>query len=407
MLNTLNLRHLRALNAVHQTGSITAAAGLAFLSQPAITQGIAKLEASFGAKLFLRARHGMAPTAAGDAVARRVARALSLLSVGCVKASQRAKASKGQAFDMSLTTKQLRALDAMARHGSFSGAARDLGVAQSSLHRVARDLEHVAGFPLYEKTSAGIALTPAARILNRSAKLAFAELRQAFDEVRALGATHASELIVGSLPVPRAQLLPSAIARLTSEVPSLVVRVIDGPYVDLLEGLRDGDLDMIVGALRTPDPDGVTQIPLFNDRLGVFCGPQHPLATRCDLALSDLTGHGWVVPRRGTPTRAIFDNLCAQTPALATHALVETSSMILVRGLLNRSDRLTMLSRRQAAEEVRAGHLQPLDLRLDDEGRPIGISHRVDWSPTPTQAQFISFIEAAARATDGRAAPPR
>lgn len=185
--DTLNLRHLRALKTVHQAGSITAAAELTFLSQPAITQGIAKLEAAFGAKLFLRGRKGMAPTPAGDAVARRVDRALAILSAGCLKAAQRARAHRDTPFDLSVTAKQLRALVAMARHGSFSAAARDLGVAQPSLHRIARDLEHVAGFALYEKTSSGIALTPGARILDRAAKLTFAELRQAFDEVRAGG----------------------------------------------------------------------------------------------------------------------------------------------------------------------------------------------------------------------------
>jgi LysR family transcriptional regulator of gallate degradation len=395
---TLNLRHLRALKAVHQTGSITRAADLAFLSQPAITQGIAKLERAFGAKLFLRGRSGMAPTPAGHAVAHRVERAMKILADGCLKASQRAKVRRDATFDLSITAKQLRALDAMARHGSFSAAARDLRVAQPSVHRVARELEHIAGFPLYEKTSAGIALTPSARLLNRAAKLTFAELRQAIDEVRSLMASAAFDLIVGSLPVPRAQLLPEAIARLTAEVPDTVVRVVDGPYADLLEGLREGDLDMIVGALRAPAPDDVEQIPLFMDRLGIFCGPHHPLAGQAGLKLADLAGFGWVVPRRNTPTRAIFDAVREAEGLSGQVAIVETSSMILVRGLLNASDRLTMLSQHQAAGEVRAGHLRLLDLSFEDLGRPIGISVREGWSPTPTQTLFMDQLHRAARA---------
>lgn len=340
----------------------------------------------------------MAPTAAGNAVAHRVKRALSILAAGCLKAARKAK--RGKSFDTSVTAKQLRALDAMARHGSFSGAARDLGVAQPSLHRIARDLEHIAGFALYEKTSAGIALTPGARILNRAAKLTFAELRQAIDEVRALGAGHGSELIIGSLPLPRAQLLPTAIASLSRDAPEVVIRVIDGPYSDLLEGLRDGELDMIVGALRTPPPEDVTQISLFKDRLGVFCGPHHPLADRSGLTLSDLNGFGWVVPRRGAPTRTIFDKVCAQSDLSPQSALVETSSMILVRGLLNQSDRLTMLSRHQVATEMRGGHLKLLDLSFEDQGRPIGISTRSNWSPTPIQSLFMKHLETAAHAAE-------
>lgn len=178
------------------------------------------------------------------------------------------------------------------------------------------------------------------------------------------------------------------------------MRVVDGPYNDLLEGLREGELDMIVGALRTPPPEEVTQTPLFNDQLGVFCGPNHPLAGAKRLRLADLAGFGWVVPRRGTPTRAIFDKVCAHSDLPATVAHVETSSMMLVRGLLNQTDRLTMLSRHQAAAEIRAGHMRLLDLTFEDLGRPIGISVRQNWSPTPTQALFMRHIEDAARASE-------
>ena len=50
----LNLRHLRAALAIRRCGSISRAAGEVALSQPAVTQGIAKLEAQLGLRLFER-----------------------------------------------------------------------------------------------------------------------------------------------------------------------------------------------------------------------------------------------------------------------------------------------------------------------------------------------------------------
>ena len=61
----LNLRHLRALGAIAECGNISGAARQAGLSQPALTQGLAKLEAQFGTALFDRHPHGMEVTPTG------------------------------------------------------------------------------------------------------------------------------------------------------------------------------------------------------------------------------------------------------------------------------------------------------------------------------------------------------
>ena len=61
-----------------------------------------------------------------------------------------------------ITVSQVRAHLAIARRGSFRAAARDLGVAEPTLHRVARDLETVVEVKLYRRTPQGFSATPAA-----------------------------------------------------------------------------------------------------------------------------------------------------------------------------------------------------------------------------------------------------
>ena len=69
---SLNIRHLRALSAVVASGSVSGASARVQLSQPALTQGIAKLELLLGASLFERRSVGMAATEAGILLAGRV-----------------------------------------------------------------------------------------------------------------------------------------------------------------------------------------------------------------------------------------------------------------------------------------------------------------------------------------------
>lgn len=391
-----NLRHLRAFREVARARSISQAASRIFLSQPAITQAIAKLEGLLGCTLFDRRSDGMFPTDVGDVFLSRVERALDWLSTGVrdvARSGSDTVGRNGKAVEHAVTTTQLRALIAVSDAHNFSIAARSIGVSQPSLHRTARDIERLLMVDLFEKTGQGIVLTRRARRLVRQAKLAFAELQQGFDEIEALIGRDSGKIVVGTMPLPRTYLLPSAINGFLAERPGARINVVDGPYVDLLAGLRHGDLDLLVGALRDPVPvDDVVQEVLFLDRLAVVARVGHPLCGRHAIDRAELAAKSWVVPRVGTPTRERFDALFAGDNPEATGNIIESSSLILIRGLLMASDRLTLISTHQVLEECSLGLLCVLPVPLDDTERQIGATVRRDWRPTPSQALFLEHL---------------
>jgi DNA-binding transcriptional LysR family regulator len=75
----VDLKQLKALVTVVETGSVTRAGELLHLVQPAVTRQIRALERELGVALFERTRHGMRPTAAGLSLAERARRALTEL----------------------------------------------------------------------------------------------------------------------------------------------------------------------------------------------------------------------------------------------------------------------------------------------------------------------------------------
>lgn len=392
----LNLRHLRAFCEVAACGSISAASVRIHLSQPAITQAIAKLEQSVGQPLFARASTGMVPTESGRAMAYRTVRALDKIRAGAIATQNGQQVRRAKGFvglDRVATSAQLRALLAVAQARNFSIAARNVGLSQPSLHRLARNLERQAGIELFRKTPQGIALTEAAEALARHARLAFAELRQGFEELEALRGVGNASIHVGTMPLARTTILPRAINALAKRRPEARVRVVDGPYDDLLRELRYGELDILIGALRTPAPiDDVVQTPLFKDRLSVISRRGHPLAARRNLRVRDLAAMPWIAPRPGAPARAQFDALFAEAGLAPPAGLVEASSLILIRGLLMGSDRLTLLSAHQVQPEIQHGMLEIIPFMLRQETRPIGTTIRRDWQPTGTQALFLDLL---------------
>lgn len=389
----LNLRHLRAFCDVAATGSISAASPRVHLSQPAITQAIAKLEQKLAANLFVRTSSGMIATEAGRTMAHRSRRALDFLRTGADSIDNR-RGSSFARFDQLVTGAQLRALIAVAEAGNFSLAARAVGISQPSLHRLARDLERLSGNELFVRTRLGIRLTQAAERLARFARLALAELQQGFDELAAARGIDTASVLIGTLPLARTSILPGAINSLVRERPEVRVRVVDGLYDDLLRDLRQGEIDVLVGALRNPPPiDDVVQTELFSDNLAIVARSGHPLAGKRRPTMRDLARYPWIAPRPPTPTRRHFEALFATAGMPVPAGLIEASSLILIRGLLIESNRLTMVSAHQVAVEVRHGLLTILRFDLENTQRPIGTTVRRDWQPTATQARFLELLE--------------
>lgn len=396
----LNLRHIRVFLEVAKGGGITAAANAVNLSQPAITQAIAKLEGVFQQQLFVRGSSGMFLTEAGTLFQVRAQRALSLIREGCtlaLKKQAKGNATGGVPFDQLITSTQLRALLAVEHSGNFTLAARHIGVSQPSLHRVSRDLEAVSGLKLFVKSQQGIDLTEAARVLAQYSKLAYSELKHAFEEIDATRGVDSAHITVGTLPLARSFVLPTAINELTAKRPFVQISVVDGPYDDVLHGLRHGEIDFIIGALRDPVPiDDVEQEALFTDQLGIFARTGHPLAEKTTITLDDLLLYPWTVPRPGTPTRKHFDALFKNAGKEPPERLVDTGSHVLMKGILKGSDRLALISAHQMQEEAARGQVARVPFDLPGTGRPIGITTRRDWRATPTQKQFMSLLRKAA-----------
>lgn len=394
LLAVRNLRHLRVFLEVLDGFSVGRAAQACNLSQPAVTQAMAKLEVEAGLPLFQHRARCLFPTEAGLVLAARVRRALGRLDLATAAVSPR--------LTLTATASQLRALVAVCEAGDLLHAAERLARSPSSVSRAISGLEASAGTILFERTVTGLTATPAARTLANAARLATTELDQAAMELGELSGRSTGRIVVGSLALAKSTILPHAIARFRQVRPNLPLRLVDSPYDDLVASLRRGEIDLLIGALRDvcPSPD-VVQIPLFEDELVIVAGPDHPLANRCGLTVADVHRFPWAVSHAGTPSRRLFDSLFKDS-ALPPPNVVESSSLTFIRELLALTDYLGWVSRLRAATEVRLGLLHLLDLPVPDTAKTIGLTTRSDWLPSPAHRDFLDCINGAVA---GLAAP--
>lgn len=395
---TPNLRHLRVFLEVAKQKSISKAAPKIFLSQPAITQAIGKLEALLEASLFERHVSGMFLTAEGKVWQARVIRCLNFLEKGLRSALRSSvNQSNSSAFLPLLTTTQLRALIAVTKSQSFSVASRQLELSQSSLHRACRDLEELLGIRLFEKIRSSILPTRAAKHLARNSRLAFGEIEQGYYEILALQEKEIGRIVIGSMPLARTSILPAAINNFSFSYPKIGIGVIDAPYADLLLHLRQGEIDFLIGALRFPPPaEDILQEELLAPSLAIVARKDHPLTLQKTLSLEQIANYDWVIPHEGAPTRAFFNSLFSEGGLEIPTRLIETSSQILIRSLLLDSNRLTLISQHQVEYELKHQLLDVLPYSLNHTKRPIGITVRKGWKPTPIQEHFLDLLRKAA-----------
>lgn len=374
----LNLRHLRALAATVRLNSVSRAARAISISQPAITQAIGKLEKTLDAALFTRAPPSMPPTEAARLLTPRIEAALAHIGSNRV------------------TMTQMRALIAVADGGGYAGASALTGLSQPALHRAIGDLSLNFGKALVERRGRGTMLTDAGRRITRGFRLARSELTAALDEVAELMGRETGRLVIGAMPLSRARVLPAAVTAFHRRHPEVTIRIVEGARRELIEPLLDGDIDLLIGALRPDDaePD-IEQTPLFADHPVVIARAGHPLVGHM-VTHERLAAYPWIIAPAGTPLRTQWMRLftCAGVPPPA--APIECGSVMTIRQILIDSDFLTLLSLDQVAVELEAGWLTRLCDAPGDLVRTIGVTWRANWRPAPHQSRFIALLRQSA-----------
>ena len=397
-----NLRHLALCSRVAAEGSVSAAARALHLTQPAVTQAVQSVERELGGALFRREAGVLVPTEEGARACLRLDRALDLLRRALAEARGGARAGlRGREPGDALhgcTAAQLVALEQVVRHHGFALAARAAGVSRAGLNRHARGLERATGAVLFEETSFGLTATREAEALAQAVGLARSELAQARAELQAAADTaRGGRTVIGAMPLARSWLVPSAVLRFLDKVPGHTVEILDGPYDTLLEALRRGEADVLVGALRHPASADVVQEHLFDDPLAIVMRAGHPLGggrgkTPGPVGAAELARYAWVAPRAGSPLRAQYHALFQAAGLPVPVGAVECNSWVAARSLLLESDRLMLLSARQVHQELEAGLLAVLPHPAGEVTRDIGLTLRRGWVPTADQTRLLAAL---------------
>ncbi len=185
---------------------------------------------------------------------------------------------------------RLRIIDAVARRGSVTAAAKELHYSQPSVsHHLAR-LEAETGAQLLQRVGRGIRLTPAGNLLAARAAEILGRLDAADAELSAHVGLNAGRVRLAGFSSAIGSLVPGALATLAQKHPDLQVTLTDTHPPEALELLRTGQVEVAV-IFRydetEPEPEGVRLHHLLDD-------PVYLLSTRRRSGIAALRDATWI-----------------------------------------------------------------------------------------------------------------
>jgi DNA-binding transcriptional LysR family regulator len=225
--------------------------------------------------------------------------------------------------------RQLAALVAVAEQGSFSAAADSLRTVQSNVSNHVARLEKELGVQLVDRQSGS--LTEEGQAVVDRARRINGELDALVADVNALRHEVVGTVRLGMIGTIARWLAPALLAGLAERHPKVHVIAHEGTTVTLDPQLANGRLDLAVVHLPFPGYD-LTSRRLFDEDVVMVVHPEHPLASREPLELSDLADLPLLLPAPGTPFREEIDQAASKAGVVLT-AKAELEGLRLIASL--------------------------------------------------------------------------
>ncbi|MBL8173021.1 MAG: LysR family transcriptional regulator [Bryobacterales bacterium] len=205
-----------------------------------------------------------------------------------------AQKPRHRGFDL----RQLECFCAVARTGSFTKAADDLGIAQPSLSEQIAKLEQALDAPLFERLNRRIELTPLGEAILGKAQALLEDAASLPDHFERLREGVRGPLRIGAIPTILPYFLAPILRGFTGRYPEVDLHVREGTTAELVEQVLGGTIDLALLSLPVEE-SGLVMKELFRDPLYLAVPLDHPLASAGKVQLKRLSEERLLILKDG------------------------------------------------------------------------------------------------------------
>lgn len=195
---------------------------------------------------------------------------------------------------------------------SFSEAAKILCVTQSTLSQQIRQLECELGAPLFIRSSHGVSMTE-----TGAAMLPYARQTIGSAELCLTRVADIRDMSVGTLDIgvtySFSPILTETLITFRRKFPDIKLNICYRPMAELMDMLRDREVDFVLAFRPTRPIEGVESHILFQNYLAAIVREDHPLASCDSITLAELSRYDLALPAKGLQARNAFDQVIDRT----------------------------------------------------------------------------------------------
>lgn len=210
--------------------------------------------------------------------------------------------------------------------GSFSGAAKQLGLAKSVVSKNIARLEEEVGAQLLYRTTRKVTLTEAGSFFFENAKNVFDAVERAEGEINGLGKKLSGKIRISVPSISGELILPSAISEFNDRFPDIHVDMeLDNRFIDIVEegfdlAIRTGVLpDSSFKARKLVDAKWVVcAAPKYIAKFGFPKSPEELIKHNCLTYSYQETGaRGWLFKKGNDSYKVNVDgNVCCNNSSV-------------------------------------------------------------------------------------------
>lgn len=220
----------------------------------------------------------------------------------------------------------------LAEERNFSRAAEKLHLAQPSLSQQVMKLEKELGVQLFERRPGDIQLTYAGKRFVDQASKVLDQVVQLKQEMMDVAESHRGQIVIGSLPITGAHLLPAALQQFQREFPGIELVLIEETTTQLEMLTARGQTDFSLLSLPVEE-EGLEMIPLLEEEILLAVPPNHPFSSMPTVSLAKCSTEPFIFLKKGQGFREISNRLCQQA-GFEPKVVFETTNIETVQSLV-------------------------------------------------------------------------
>jgi LysR family transcriptional regulator, pca operon transcriptional activator len=295
---------------------------------------------------------------------------------------------------------RLRHLDCficVAQTSHVGKAADKLRMSQPAVSKTLSELEEIVGLPLLVRNRQGSRLTREGENFLRHAVAVTDALSAAHASFGAKVASTAESIFVGALPTVAPDLLPPALQAFRTDHADARVVFQTGTNNALLQLLKTGEVDLVLGRLADPEMMvGLTFELLYVEPLVLAVRPGHPLDLHARVSLADVLDYQLVVSPRNTIPRHNTESLFRASGLRLPAHCVETLDVSLARQIVLQTDAVWCTPLGAVRNDSLHGMVSTLKLSTAGVEEPVGLLKRSDAELSLAASAFVGCLLGAA-----------